>query len=88
MDDMQALANQPPAIQTSPNRGTITELIYLPFKPTVKPEDAHNAEGQEFVKKVETTKNQIGYVGSSWGRSLEDNNLVVWAIGKSRMAIE
>ena len=47
----------------------------------MKLEDPKSAEGQEFLEAVETTKRQIGYVGSSWGRTLEDENLLVWAIG-------
>ena len=63
--------------------GAVTEFIYLHLKPTVKLEEPGNDGGRDFWRVVDGTKNQIGYVSSSWGRSLEDESLVVWVIGSS-----
>ena len=60
---------------------TVTEFIYLKLKPTVKPEDPSNLEGKEFLSVLNGTKNQSGYESSAYGRTLEDESVVVWAIG-------
>lgn len=62
---------------------TVTEFIYLKLKPSVKPEDPDNDEGSEFLDTLKATKNQSGHQGSAWGRSIEDEDCVVWAIGST-----
>lgn len=65
---------------------TVTELVYLKFKPGVKPEDPENSEeGKRFLDVVNEVKNSRGYQGASWGRTAEDQNSVVWAIGEFTM---
>ncbi|PYH46552.1 uncharacterized protein BP01DRAFT_422520 [Aspergillus saccharolyticus JOP 1030-1] len=60
---------------------SVTELIYFHVKDTVKPEDpAHSDEGAALLQVFANTKHQSGYKGSAWGRAIEDENLIVWAI--------
>lgn len=59
----------------------VTEFVYFKLKPSVKPEDPTNEEGQQFIKTLQATKNQLGYESSAWGRTLEDDSVIVWAIG-------
>lgn len=60
--------------------GPVTEFIYLQLKPTVQPEDPKNEPGQQFLSILHGTKQQNGYIDSAWGRTLEDENILVWAI--------
>ncbi|PTU24448.1 hypothetical protein P175DRAFT_0470519 [Aspergillus ochraceoroseus IBT 24754] len=59
---------------------TVTEFIYFHLKDTVKPEDPSNNEGLALLRIFKATTAQSGYKGSAWGRTKEDENLVVWAI--------
>jgi hypothetical protein len=60
----------------------LTQITYLPLRKGIKPEDPQNSqEGGELYKVFKETTYQHGYVTSAWGRTLEDENLVIWVIG-------
>jgi hypothetical protein len=60
----------------------VTELIYFHPKPSVKPEDSSNDEGLALLQVFKSTTQQSGHIGSAWGRTREDENVIVWAIGE------
>ncbi|GAD93609.1 conserved hypothetical protein [Paecilomyces variotii No. 5] len=59
---------------------TVTQFTYLRLKPDVKPEDPNNEAGEAFLNVLRTAKQQSGYQGSSWGRTIEDRDNVVWVV--------
>ncbi|OJD15445.1 hypothetical protein AJ78_04286 [Emergomyces pasteurianus Ep9510] len=59
---------------------SVTELVYLTFKEGVKPEDPENFDGRVFTDALEAVKLQSGYRYSSWGRTVEDENDIVWFV--------
>ncbi|RAH85933.1 hypothetical protein BO86DRAFT_453104 [Aspergillus japonicus CBS 114.51] len=60
---------------------SVTEFIYFHVKDGVRPEDpAHSDEGAALLQVFQNTKHQNGYKGSVWGRAVEDESLIVWAI--------
>lgn len=61
----------------------VVEFIFFQLKPSVKPEDPGNDEGQEVIRIFQSTKHQSGYHSSAWGRAVEDENIVAWVIGSS-----
>lgn len=61
----------------------VIEFIYFKVKPSVKPEDPSNAEGEALLNVFHGTKHESGYQGSAWGRSVEDEDMIVWAVGES-----
>lgn len=70
--------NQPPQ---SP---TFTEIITFHLKPSIKPEEGEqNHEGEQLLNLFRETMLQSGHLGSAWGRTLEDENVIVWIIGIS-----
>lgn len=60
------------------------EFIFFQLKASVKPEDTNNDEGSGLLNILQTTKQQSGYHSSAWGRTVEDENVVAWVIGKSQ----
>ncbi|PYI12744.1 hypothetical protein BO78DRAFT_465837 [Aspergillus sclerotiicarbonarius CBS 121057] len=58
----------------------ITEFIYFHLNPAIKPEDPTNEAGASLLELFQTIKHESGYKGSAWGRSIEDENVVVWVI--------
>ena len=65
-----------------PKSPTFTEFIVFRLKPSVKPEDGeNNREGEQLLDLFRETMLQSGHLGSAWGRTLEDENVVVWVIG-------
>ncbi|KAH8427584.1 uncharacterized protein LDX57_005298 [Aspergillus melleus] len=58
----------------------VTEFIYFQLKSSVKPEDPANEEGQALLNLFTNTKHQSGYQNSAWGRTKEDESIVVWVI--------
>ncbi|KAL2374175.1 hypothetical protein BDBG_05508 [Blastomyces gilchristii SLH14081] len=62
------------------SNAAVTELIYLTFKKGVKPEDPENYEGRVFTEALEAVKLHSGYLYSSWGRTVEDENDIVWLV--------
>jgi hypothetical protein len=61
--------------------GPVSEFAFLRLKPDVKPEDPENEGGRKFLEIMSGVKKSPGFQGSSWGRTVEDENDVVWAIG-------
>lgn len=61
----------------------VTEFIYFQTKSSVKPEDPSNDEGAALLQLFKATKSQSGHLSSAWGRTTEDENIIVWAIGWS-----
>ncbi|OOF98929.1 hypothetical protein ASPCADRAFT_2353 [Aspergillus carbonarius ITEM 5010] len=62
----------------------ITEFIYFHLNPSIKPEDPTNEAGASLLELFQNTKHQNGYQGSAWGRSIEDNNVIVWVIAPNK----
>jgi hypothetical protein len=60
---------------------SVVEFLYITLKPSVKPEDPSNHDGQSFLSALTAVKQQSGYKWSSWGRTLEDENGVVLVVG-------
>jgi hypothetical protein len=65
---------------------TISEFMFFKVKPTVKPEDPSNAEGEALLHALRTVFQQSGYKSSAWGRSTEDENTLVWVVGAFYLA--
>ncbi|RAO71925.1 uncharacterized protein BHQ10_007937 [Talaromyces amestolkiae] len=64
-----------------PRSPTFTEFIVFRLKPSVKPEEGEsNREGEQLLDLFRETMLQSGHLGSAWGRTLEDENIVVWVI--------
>lgn len=65
-----------------PKSPTLTEFIYFRVKPSVKPEEGEeNREGEQLLDLFRETMLQSGHLGSAWGRTLEDESIIVWVIG-------
>ncbi|KAB8235231.1 hypothetical protein ETB97_009507 [Aspergillus alliaceus] len=58
----------------------VSEFIHFQLKSSVKPEDSSNEEGQALLQLFQTTKHQSGYKSSAWGRTVEDQNVIVWVV--------
>ncbi|KAL2815789.1 hypothetical protein BDW59DRAFT_13554 [Aspergillus cavernicola] len=58
----------------------VTEFIYFQAKSSVKPEDPSSDDGTALLRLYEATKQQSGHLSSAWGRTKEDENVIVWAI--------
>ncbi|EED23447.1 conserved hypothetical protein [Talaromyces stipitatus ATCC 10500] len=64
-----------------PKSPTVTEFISFRLKPSVKPEEGEkNREGEELLDFFRETMLQSGHLGSAWGRTLEDENVIIWVI--------
>ncbi|KAH8704847.1 hypothetical protein BGW36DRAFT_392603 [Talaromyces proteolyticus] len=63
-----------------PKSPTVTEIVYFRLKPSIKPEDSDNHEGEKLLDLFRETILESGHLGSAWGRSLEDENNLVWVI--------
>lgn len=61
---------------------TVTEFIFLRLKPEVRPEDPESEGGKKFLEIANALKQQRGYQGSSWGRTAEVEQDIVWAVGE------
>ncbi|KAL4895094.1 hypothetical protein BDV59DRAFT_174432 [Aspergillus ambiguus] len=59
---------------------TVAELIYFQPKESVKPEDPSSDEGQQLLQQFQTAKHQSGYHSSAWGRTVEDEKIIVWVV--------
>ncbi|OKL55686.1 hypothetical protein UA08_09004 [Talaromyces atroroseus] len=59
----------------------VTEFVFFRVKPSVKPEEGEqNREGEQLLDLFRETILQSGHLGSAWGRTLEDENVLVWVI--------
>lgn len=69
---------------TPPNSPTVTEFVRFRVKPSVKPEEGEQSrEGEQLLDLFRETILQSGHLGSAWGRTVEDENVLVWVIGMS-----
>ncbi|KAJ5991243.1 hypothetical protein N7522_011450 [Penicillium canescens] len=59
---------------------SICQFIFFRVKPSVKPEDPSNEEGYALMEVLRATKHQNGHQSSSWGRTVEDTNTIVWVV--------
>lgn len=59
----------------------VSQFLYLKVKPSVKPGDPTSEEGQALLDVFRATKHQSGHQSSSWGRTVEDENTIVWLVG-------
>jgi hypothetical protein len=60
---------------------SIAQFVFFRLKPSVRPEEPGNREGEQFLVALSEAKNQSEFVSSAWGRTKEDDNNVVWVIG-------
>ncbi|KAJ6095818.1 hypothetical protein N7486_006564 [Penicillium sp. IBT 16267x] len=60
-----------------------SEFIFFRVKPSVRPEDPNNEEGEHLLSTFRNTQHESGHQSSAWGRSVEDDNTIVWAINWS-----
>ncbi|KAJ5287389.1 hypothetical protein N7478_003075 [Penicillium angulare] len=59
---------------------TTSEFIFFKIKPSVRPEELGNKEGEELQQVFDDTKHQSGHESSAWGRSAEDENMITWVL--------
>lgn len=59
-----------------------TQFTYLTLKPSVRPEDPDNDEGRVFTDAYRAVEQNLGYQQAYWGRTLENENDVVWVVGR------
>ncbi|KAE8354671.1 hypothetical protein BDV28DRAFT_146874 [Aspergillus coremiiformis] len=58
----------------------LSEFIYFHVRSSVKPEDPSNEEGEALLRLFQTAKYQSSYESSAWGRTVEDENVLVWVV--------
>lgn len=61
---------------------TVSQVIFFRVKPSVKPEDPDNEEGEALLRIFRTTQHQSGHEHSAWGRTAEDKDTIVWVVGE------
>lgn len=61
---------------------SISEFIFFQVKPSVRPEDPNNEEGERLLSVFRNTQPESGHQSSAWGRSVEDDNTIVWAVSE------
>lgn len=61
---------------------TVCQFIFFRVKPSVKPEDPYNEEGEALMNVFRLTKHQSGHQNSAWGRAAEDQDTIVWVVGE------
>lgn len=59
----------------------VTEFIFFTVRPDVRPEDPSNEDGRALLDLFNDAKKQSSYNNSAWGREIENNEIIVWAIG-------
>lgn len=61
---------------------TVTEVVFFRVRPEVKPEvPESNQDSYNLLGLLRDTKQQHGHMGSAWGRTVEDEDVIVWVIG-------
>ncbi|CAI7658190.1 unnamed protein product [Penicillium glandicola] len=58
----------------------VSQVTFFRVKSSVKPEDPSSEEGDALLKIFHTTQQESGHAHSSWGRTSEDENTIVWVI--------
>ena len=66
---------------------SIVEVIYLTLKAGVRPEDPADATNRAFHDTLTTVTQQSGYEWSAWGRTVENENDVVWVVGRAVISV-
>lgn len=61
---------------------TVSEFIFFKVKPTVRPEDPENEEGEALLNVFRRATHASGHKSSSWGRAVEDEDTLVWVVGE------
>lgn len=51
------------------------------MKAEVRPEDPASTEGRALLGVFQTTQHQSGHRNSVWGRVVEDDDVIIWAVG-------
>ncbi|KAJ5089940.1 hypothetical protein N7532_008624 [Penicillium argentinense] len=59
---------------------SISEFIFFKVRPEVRPEDPHSEEGEALLNIFRSTKQQSGHQNSAWGRTVEDEDVIVWVV--------
>lgn len=67
---------------------TVTQVIFFRVKPSVKPEDPSSEEGETLMRFFRTNQHQSGHEHSSWGRTSEDEDTIVWVIGEFNIPLK
>lgn len=60
---------------------SISEFIFFKVQQDVRPEDPESTEGRALLEVFHTTQHQSGHRNSVWGRVVEDEDVIVWAVG-------
>lgn len=61
---------------------SVYEFVFFIVRPEIKPEDPEfNQESDSLLNLLRDTKQQHGYQASAWGRTVEDENALVWVVG-------
>ncbi|KAJ5835650.1 hypothetical protein N7447_001676 [Penicillium robsamsonii] len=58
----------------------VSQVIFFRVKSSVKPEDPSSEEGEALLKIFRATQQQSGHENSSWGRTSEDEDAIVWVV--------
>lgn len=58
------------------------QFIYFRVKSSVRPEDPSSEEGQALLNFFRMTQHQSGHQSSAWGRTSEDEDIIVWVLGE------
>ncbi|KAJ5959603.1 uncharacterized protein N7479_006753 [Penicillium vulpinum] len=58
----------------------VSQVTFFRVKSSVKPEDPSSEEGEALLRIFRTTQQQSGHDSSSWGRTSEDENTIVWVV--------
>ncbi|KAJ5773249.1 hypothetical protein N7457_008145 [Penicillium paradoxum] len=59
---------------------SVSQFILFRVKPSIRPEDPSSEEGTGLLNVFQSTKTQSGHENSSWGRTSEDENTIVWVV--------
>ncbi|OQE26833.1 hypothetical protein PENSTE_c005G01057 [Penicillium steckii] len=59
---------------------SISEFIFFKVQQDVRPEDPESTEGRALLEVFHTTQHQSGHRNSVWGRVVEDEDVIVWAV--------
>ncbi|RMJ25153.1 hypothetical protein PHISP_03980 [Aspergillus sp. HF37] len=60
---------------------TVTEVVFFRVRPEIKPEAPEtNQDSYNLLWLLRDTKQQHGHMGSAWGRTVEDEDVIVWVL--------
>ncbi|KAJ5164233.1 uncharacterized protein N7500_006063 [Penicillium coprophilum] len=58
----------------------VSQVIFFRVKSSVKPEDPSSEEGEALLNIFRAAQQQSGHECSSWGRTSEDEDTIVWVV--------